>query len=95
MKDGIHGFSSLRCLQHSNLDGVFISVMHRDACIVEKPCIDPGQLNVVRKIVLHIMQKYAEVCKRYCTSDSCRSAPFAVLFFQCQVMSGRSCDFCI
>ena len=27
MKDGKDGFSSLRCLQHSNLDDVFISVM--------------------------------------------------------------------
>ena len=46
-------FSSLHCLQHSNLDDVFISVMHVDS-FAEKPCIDLGQLNVGCTQILYI-----------------------------------------
>ena len=35
------GFSSLHCLQHSSLDGVFVSVTHADS-FAEKPCDDLG-----------------------------------------------------
>ena len=62
MNDGKDGFSILCCPQHSNLDDVFISVMHVDI-FAEKPCVDLGQLKVkrdVKKKVLHIV--YLGVC---------------------------------
>ena len=44
MKDG---FSSLHCLQHSNLDDDLSSVMHADS-FAEKPFVDLGQLSFER-----------------------------------------------